>query len=185
VSLLRKRSPNWDRLFSTALGQEGLFTLEQAREAGYSKPLLSYHVKAGKFVRVRPGLYRLVHFPSGDSEHFVDLWLWSEREGIFSHETALSMFDLSDALPPRIHLTLPNTWIRSHRKVPEVLRLHYDDLRATDRTWVGPVQATTPRRTILDCARDHLEPDLLQQAIRQALQRGMVSLDELPGPLQP
>lgn len=180
-----KRAPDWDHLFAIAREQEGLFTASQAREAGYSKPLLSYHLKTGKFARVHPGIYQLVHFPIGESEQLVMLWLWSDRQGVFSHETALVMFNLSDAMPARIHLTLPSSWLRRRLKVPKVLALHYDDVPEHQRTWVGPVQATTPRRTIIDCARDHLEPDLLQQAIQQALERGLVFADELPGSLQP
>lgn len=185
MSKATDKSPNWDHLFAIALEQEGLFTARQAREAGYSKPLLSHHIKAGKFVRLRPGIYRVVHFPNGESEQLVILWLWSDRQGVFSHETALGMFNLSDALPSRIHLTLPSTWLHHRRKVPDVLVLHYDDVPEHDRTWVGPVRATTPRRSIIDCARDHLEPDLLQQAIDQALQRGLIFADQLPVHLQP
>lgn len=180
-----KRSPDWDRLFALALEQEGLFTTGQASEAGYSKPLLSYHLKAGNFARVTTGIYRLVHFPAGESEQLVMLWLWSGREGVFSHDTALAMFNLSDAMPSRIHLTLPASWRGHRRKTPEVLALHYDDVPEHERTWVGAIPATTPRRTIVDCARDHVEPILLQQATQQALQRGLVFPDELPLSLRP
>ncbi len=44
---------------------------------------------------MRRGVYRLVHFPVGDHEDLTAVWLWSEREGVFSHETALALHDLS------------------------------------------------------------------------------------------
>ena len=37
------------------------------------------------------------------------------------------------------------------------------------------VPVTSPLHTIADCARDELSPDLLHQAVEQALARGLVS----------
>jgi hypothetical protein len=42
------------------------------------------------------------------------------------------------------------------------------------------VPATHPRRTLNDCARVGLSPELLRQAARQALRRGVVAPTELP-----
>jgi hypothetical protein len=44
---------------------------------------------------VRRGIYRLVHFPAGQHEELVVAWLWSERVGIVSHQTALALHELS------------------------------------------------------------------------------------------
>jgi len=48
---------------------------------------------------VRRGVYRLEHFPAGEHEDLVALWLWTDRAGVFSHETALALHGLSDTLP--------------------------------------------------------------------------------------
>ena len=74
-------------------------TNKQAAEAGYSLPLLQFYVQTGRLERVQRGILRLVHYPPGDNEDLVPLWLWSEQKGAFSHETALMLHDLSDALP--------------------------------------------------------------------------------------
>lgn len=63
--------PDWNRLFEVAAAQEGLFTIRQAAEAGYSPQLLIHHVHAGNISRVRRGIYRLVHFPAGEHEDLV------------------------------------------------------------------------------------------------------------------
>jgi predicted transcriptional regulator of viral defense system len=99
--------------------------------------------------------------------------LWSNREGVFSHETALSLHQLSDALPARIHLTLPLSWQRRRLKVPRVLILHYADIPESDRAWYGAVPVTTPERTINDCAVAHSQPQFIRQAIDQGLRRGL------------
>jgi predicted transcriptional regulator of viral defense system len=99
-------SPNWNRLFDSALGQHGHFTTKQAAAAGYSPQLLIKYIKSGRIVRVMRGIYRVVHFPAGEHEELTTLWLWAERAGVFSHETALYLHQLSDVLPRQVHLTL-------------------------------------------------------------------------------
>jgi predicted transcriptional regulator of viral defense system len=171
--------PDWNRLYEIAAGQEGLFTTKQAAEAGYSPQLLIHHVAHGRTVRVQRGIYRLVHFPAGEHEQLVQAWLWSERIGVLSHQTALAVHRLSDALPSQLHLTLPTKWLHRRLRVPEGVVLHHADVPKQDRTWFGPVPVTTVKRTLNDCAREGLSPELLRQATKQALERGLVVRSEL------
>ncbi len=171
--------PDWDRLFETAAAQEGLFSTQQAAEAGYSPQLLLHHLSNGRALRVQRGIYRLVHFPAGEHESLVSAWLWSQRAGTFSNQTALALHGLSDAMPARLHLTVPGAWQRRRLRVPRGLVLHYAEVPKEDRTWFGPVPVTSVPRTLNDCARDALSPELLRQAAKQALQRGLVVREEL------
>ncbi len=173
------RLPDWDRLYETASAQDGYFTTEQARMAGYSRQLLQKHLQAGRVTRIRRGVYRLVHFPAGEHEDLAIVWLWSEQAGIFSHQTALALHGLSDVLPAEAHLALPLEWRQRRFRVPAGVVLHHMDVPEQERAWVGPVPVTTPRRTLEDCAREHLAPDLLRQAAQQALKRGLVKRGEL------
>jgi len=163
----------------TAAAQEGFFTTEQAAEAGYSPQLLAHHVKGGTVQRVRRGIYRITHYPAAEHEGLVIAWLWSERAGVVSHETALALHGLSDALPRQIHLTLPSAWRKRRFRSPAGVRLHHADIGAEERAWMGPVPTTGPARTLNDCALASLSPELLQQAARQALRRGIVTRGEL------
>lgn len=171
--------PDWDRLFETAAAQEGYFTTQQAADAGYSSQLLYKHEKAGRIARARRGVHRLVHFPPGDHEELVTLWLWSESTGVVSHQTALGLHGLSDALPTRTHLTLPSEWRARRLRVPNDVVLHHAHVPKGDRVWFGPVPATNARRTLVDCARDGASPEQLQLAAQQALARGLVTRSEL------
>jgi predicted transcriptional regulator of viral defense system len=166
--------PNWDRLFETASAQEGYFTTAQADEVGYSLQLLAKYLQNGRVVRTRRGIYRLVHFPPGEHEELVTVWLWSDRQGVFSHQTALSLHGLSDILPARVHLTLPAGWARRRFRVPVDVVLHYSDVAKPDRTWVGSVPVTSVRRTLLDVRRASVSPELIAQATRQAIARGLI-----------
>jgi predicted transcriptional regulator of viral defense system len=178
---MTEHSPDQVHLYETAAAQEGLFTAQQASEAGYSLPLLVHHRRVGNIARIRRGIYRLVQFPTSEHEDLVTLWLWSQQQGVVSHQNALMLHELSDALPSRIHLTLPAAWRHRRLRVPEGVVVHHADVPADDRTWFGAVPITTPKRTLMDCARDGIDPDLLRQAAKQAIARGILTKRELAG----
>ncbi len=171
--------PDWSALYTLAASQEGYFTTRQATDVGYSRPLLDHHITSGRFVRAQRGIYRLRDFPSGDHEDHVVAWLWSDSEGALSHETALQLHDLSDALPDRIHLTVPTSWRRRRVKVHPLVYLHYGDVPPAERVWSGAVPVTTPLRTVQDCVHDHVSPDLIAEAVRDGLARGLYTRADL------
>ena len=94
-------APSWDSLYEVAADQQGCFTREPAREAGFSDPLPYQHIHAGNLERVQRGIYRVTRFPESGRAHedLVILWLWSCSKGVFSHETAPRLHGLSDTLP--------------------------------------------------------------------------------------
>ena len=150
--------PDWDRLFELAASQAGHFTTQQAAGVGYSAQLLAHHAVVGRLRRLRRGVYRLVHFPLTEHEDLAALWLWSGQAGVFSHETALALHGLTGAQPAKHHLTLPASWAKRRLVVPEGVVLHFGDVAAHERCWVGPVPVTTPSRTHADCASLRLSP---------------------------
>lgn len=170
-------APSWDRLYEIASAQEGYFTSSQAAEAGYSLPLLAHHLHKGRIAHAQRGIHRLVHYPSGEHDDLMVLWLCSGREGVFSHETGMALHGLSDVLPFRVHLTLPKAWEKRRMKFPEVLVPHFADLPAEDRAWVGSIPVTTPARTVLDCAEAHVPPELVAQAIQEGIERGLFTVE--------
>ena len=99
--------------------------------------------------------------------------------GAGSQPDAANSDELIDVLPAQLHLTLPEAWRRRRFRIPAGIVLHHADVPAGDRTWSGPVPLTTPRRTLSDCARSALSPELLRPAAQQALRRGLVGRDEL------
>lgn len=63
--------------------------------------------------------------------------------------------------------------------MPTDVVLHHADVAPADRAWFGVVPVTTPRRTLSDCAKEVLSPEILGQAARQALRRGLVAQSEV------
>lgn len=116
---------------------------------------------------------------AGEHEDLVIVWLWSEKHGVFSHETALGLHGLSDVLPAKAHLSLPSPWRTRRLRVPPDVVVHYGEVAKRERAWFGAVPATTALRTLNDCAHAELAPELLRQASHEALRRGLVTKGDL------
>jgi predicted transcriptional regulator of viral defense system len=171
--------PEWDRLYDVAAAQAGYLTLRQASEAGYSRQLIQHYVHDRRLERVARGVLRLVHFPSAEHEDLVPIWLWSEQQGVFSHETALLLHNLSDALPARRHVTLPSAWKARRIRRPRGVVLYFADVPKKSVAWVGAVPVTAPLRTIFDCVSDAVAADLVRQAVQQGVRRGLFERAEV------
>jgi predicted transcriptional regulator of viral defense system len=179
VSASGRASPSWAQLYEVAAAQGGYFTSKQAGAIGYSPALLQYYRRQERVESWRRGIFRIVHFPVTDHEDLVPLWLWTDQKGVFSHETALVLYDLSDALPAKKHLTLPEAWRKRRLRVPDGTMLHYGDLSTDEMTWMGPVPVTTVLRTIFDCTREGAGSDLVRQAISQSVSRGLLTREDV------
>ena len=173
-----------DSLFHVAEEQQGYFTAKQAAIAGYRLGSQAHHVKSENWVRVERGIYRLARFPQSAEEQLVIYSLWSrnrmgEPEGVFSHQTALSIHQLSDVNPARLHLTVPPVFRRS-TKTPKILVLHRAELKAEDVEQRQGFAVTRPLRTITDlAATETVSRDIIKQAITEGRQRGLITKMEI------
>ena len=172
------------RLFELAQEQQGFFTAKQAKAAGFAENTHPYHVQVGNWIRERRGIYRLAQFPPSDRPDLV-LWaLWSRNrrediEGIYSHQTALSIHGLSDLNPAKLHMTVPMGF-RRNIEIPGILVLHYADLVERDVQTAQGFKLTRPLRTILDLiSAGEVERTFIRQALRQALERGLVTRQQI------
>jgi predicted transcriptional regulator of viral defense system len=168
------------RLFETAEQQQGFFTTKQAKIAGFAENTHPYHVHAGNWIREHRGIYRLSLFPAADRPDLV-LWaLWSrnrneEVEGVYSHQTALSLYDLSDLNPAGLSMTVPTNF-RRNSEIPGILTLHYVNLPEQDVQAAQGFRFTRPLRTILDLMEQGtVERRFMRQALKQALNRGLIT----------
>lgn len=166
--------PDWDSLFSESQSEAGYFTTRQAAAHHIGTALLAHHLRAGRIQHAGRGVFRFSRFPPSPREELIPLWLWSDRAGVFSHETALSLLGLSDLAPTHVDLTLPASWAKRRLKVPPALVLHVGDVPEQERTSWGPLPVTHVIRTLNDCARAGTERQFLQQAVTEAFQRGLL-----------
>lgn len=171
--------PDQDALYRVAEAQGGYFTPRQARDAGYSRSLLAHHARTGLFIHVRHGVYRLSRFPSSDIEDLYATWLEVGENAVLSHDSALALYGLSDLLPSEIHFTVPRTSSRRRQRV----RLHTSRLASGDTTHREGLPVTTVARTVADLANAGLPEELLHQAVREALDQGLVTRGDLESQL--
>src|SRR5580704_15658060 len=140
------------RLFEVAEQQEGFFTTKQAKAAGFAENTHPYHVQVGNWIREYRRIYRLSLFPIAEHPDLVKWALWSRNrnevtEGVYSHQTALSLYELSDLNPAKLHMTVP-AHFRRNSEIPAILALHYGDLASDDVEAAQGFKYTRPLRTI-------------------------------------
>jgi predicted transcriptional regulator of viral defense system len=164
-----------DKLYELAARQAGYFTTAQARQAGVSRRQLAYYAQTRLFERVRRGMYRLTWFPASPHEDLFVAWLEAGPQAVVSHESALALYDLSDILPAEIHLIIPRTASRRH----DGIRLHTHQLAPEDVVWYSGLPVTSVPRTIADVASSGLAEELVIQAVGQAIQKGLATVESL------
>ena len=177
-------SERFKRAYEIAATQAGHLSRAQALSVGISDELLHHYVRIGLLERIGRGVFRLAMYPTEDHEDLAASWLWSKQKGVFSHQTALSLFDLSDLLPAKKHMTVPVSWARRRIRIPRGIVVHYADLTPTEITSFGPVPVTVPMRTIIDCVASGVDERAVERAIRQATRRRLFSRRDLSSALR-
>jgi predicted transcriptional regulator of viral defense system len=171
------------QLYDIALLQQGFFTTKQAIRAGFAETTHSYHVNARNWIREHRGIYRLAEFPSADRPDLMLWYLWSQNrqeipEGTYSHDTALSLHELSDLMPSKLHMTVSPRFRRS--TIPGILVLHRGHLQPTEAQELNGVRVTRPLRTIMDLLESgHVDRGQLKLAVEEALRRGLIARKDI------
>lgn len=178
IVALNKRGPKQTNLIgleTLALEQRGYFNRRDAEEYGLGDSLLRYHTQAGRFERILPGVYRLRTAPVSPDDEYTLAWIWTNYRGAISHESALSLYDLGDILPNRVHITVP----RPFHRTSAPFAVHLSPLPEVDVQDYNGVKVTTPARSIVDAASTGTDPTQIHKVIHQALARGLVNAPTL------
>jgi predicted transcriptional regulator of viral defense system len=171
--------PDHKRLFAVATEQAGYFTTAQARDSGFSSPLITHHAQSGRFIRVARGLYRLRDYPSSPREELLAAWLRLAPSAVVSHESALELLGLSDIIPNLIHLTVPRSRRKLSRRAGVVLHTTTRPFGDSDTLVRDGMRLTGPARTIVDVADTGGAPEQVVRAAQQAIDRGLTTPSRL------
>ncbi len=179
--MLSNSKDNERRLFEIADSQGGYFTAKQARTAGYYNRLQHYHRETGDWELIERGICRLRNYPHSEHEDLIRWSLWSmnrkgEPQAAFSHQTALAFHGIGDFNPARIHITVPSGF---RKKIAGGCIVHKAVLPTSDIERHAAFKVTTPLRSLFDAYASHVEPDLLERAIVDALSRGVLRMDQV------
>lgn len=168
-------NPRYETMYALGASRAGYFTAIEARQAGYSWALLSHHAGTGLIRRVSRGVYRLRDYPSSPHDELVAVQIAFGRSAVVSHESALDVLELSDVIPDSIHVTVPRS--RRSRPSPPGVTMHTVTRPPSPDEVVtrGPLRVTSPARTIADVSAVGLAPEVIDDAVRAALTRGVVT----------
>jgi predicted transcriptional regulator of viral defense system len=151
---------------------------------GYTNSKQHYHVRVGNWIREGRGVYRLAFYPEPERPDLILWWLWSRDrsdtpQGVYGHQTALSLFELTDLNPSKLDMIVSKRFRRG-LPLPSVVRLHRDEVSEDEVTTVHDVPVTRPLRSLLDVVGTGDVPiAVLQQGYREAMRRGMITPSEL------
>ncbi len=173
MSTLYDRRQN---LYNVASTQQGYFSAKQALSCGYSHRLQHYHKEKGQWVEIERGFFRLSNFPSSPNEDLARWSFWSRNredipQAVVSHESALAIHELSDVIPSKVHLTIPPFF---RKKSAGGCVLHKNILLPEVIEKREGFFVTTPMQTIIDVADSALSLEQLEQAVRDALAKGLM-----------
>lgn len=173
-----------ENLFLVADRQQGYFTSQQAEKCGYHRSHFSRFLKSGEWVKEFRGIYRLGRYPVQDRSELVFWILWSRDKqgnprGVWSHETALDIHELSDVMPVKMHMTVPPNF-RRRLEIPKILFLHRQTLEKSDIEERQGYKVTTPLKTLIDIIEVGTVADnFILQTVDQAVERGIILKKEI------
>ena len=149
----------------------GMLTTAMAVENGISRGILGYMVKQGILLRPSRGVYTL---PDVWDDEFLNLQTRFKR-GIFSHETALFLWDLTDRTPIVYHMTFPTNYnlsnphlegIRCAQVKPEFYVLGVETVPSPAG---NIIKCYSVERTLCDILRPYYDTDI--QIVTDAFKR--------------
>jgi predicted transcriptional regulator of viral defense system len=169
----------YTQLLDVAQQQHGYVTARNARELDVDPLRLQDLARRGLAEHVAHGVYRIALVPVGPLDQYMEAVLWPQAaRGVICGQSALDLHGLCDVNPAKIHLSVPAGY-RPRREVPAPYVLHRRDLDAASVTVLEGIPIVTPRRAILDGMEEHLPVRLIEQAIENAAERGLIAAERI------
>lgn len=163
-------------LLDVAGEQRGFITPQDAVRVGVPRVELPKMAARGVLEHRSHGVYRIPNFPVRRNDDLMEATLWAGGLGVISHESALELWGLADVNPRKINLTVGRRIRRAHG---EAYRVWVADLSTADIDHRDDIPLTTVRRSILDAATTGTDPQMIEQALRNADRYDLVGIDEI------
>jgi predicted transcriptional regulator of viral defense system len=163
------------KLYRLAASQAGYFTAAQALDVGYSYQAQRHHVEYGNWVRIDRGLFRIPEWPSTVNDTLVRWVLWSKQRAVVSHDTAAAAYGLGVVNAAKIHLTVPPDF----RMEDSSVVLHHGVLLSSDVATLDGAAITTIIRTVIDLIETHVDEELIEGVVSDALSSGAISRGQI------
>lgn len=154
-----------------ARGNNGIVTARLAADAGIKRSRLSEAARAGRLVRVGPGIYCL---PEAWEDEYALAQTRFPR-GVLSHGTALFLHDMTDRTPERVTMTFPRAYNATAARAEGIeVRTCADDVLGLGAVALrdpagNTVRAYDVERTLCDLLRGRSAVDV--QVVNPAMRR--------------
>lgn len=166
-----------ESLADLAEDQWGLVTRQQAENAGLAWTTISRLASREVLERVTPGIYRLRGSPPADHLELraawmqlapaVPVWDRTPEQGVVSHRSAASIYELGDLLAERHEFILPER--RQSRRSD--VRIHKSSLNRGEWINLKGLLVTRPSRIAADLLADGEDPEAVAQIVVKALRQ--------------
>ncbi len=167
-----------EEIIKMAKENNGMVTTAMVVAAGFSRGNIKYLVDKGTIEKSARGVYIL---PEVWDDEIFNLQNRFKR-GIYSHETALFLWDLTDRTPNRYHMTFPKNYNLTKPKEENIrcvqCKKEIYDLGIEEVTTPGgnAVRAYSVERTLCDILRPHSRVDI--QVVTEAFKRYAANSDK-------
>ena len=165
-------------IIKMAKENNGIVTTAMVVAAGFSRGNIKYLVDKGIIEKSTRGVYIL---PEIWDDEIFNLQNQFKR-GIYSHETALFLWDLSDRTPNRYHMTFPMNYNLTKPKEEDVWcvqckkELYELGIAEVTTPSGNTVRAYSVERTLCDILRPHSRVDI--QIVTEAFKHYTSSSDK-------
>lgn len=167
-----------EEIIKMAKENNGTVTTAMVVAAGISRGNIKYLVDKGMIEKSTRGVYIL---PEVWGDEFFNLQN-RFKKGIYSHETALFLWDLTDRTPNRYHMTFPTNYNLTKPKEENIRCVQCKkalyDLGVEEVLTPGrnTVRAYSVERTLCDILRSHSHIDI--QVVAEAFKRYAARIDK-------
>lgn len=151
--------------------KKSLFRASEANELGVSTSLLAYYIKQGLIERVARGVYRGPGVTPKVDFMWEDLVVTANSipNGVVCLVSALSIYELTDEIPRKHWIAIPNSTTAPKRKNIKAIRMRDINTEVTTLA-IGSekIKIFTKERTLVDAFR-FLSKEVAIKALRRAV----------------
>ena len=166
-----------ERLAAVAARQHGVISRRQLRDLGLTNTTIARWLDSGRLHRLHRQVFAVGHTALSIEGRLHAALLYAGPQAVLSHTTAAWLWELVDAEPMRIHLTVPGR----PPSLPEV-RAHHS--RLVERVSHRGLPVTPVARTLVDLA-SQVSARQLRRALAEADFPGLLVPNEIQATLRP
>lgn len=176
---MKETMTDLEKLREIALDQHGYVTSAQAQKVGVKRASLTYLVNHDRLERVLRGVYRVPQVPytEHDAKHLAILWA-DPDSAVLGYDTALAAYDVCDINPTKVHVVV-DKGKRISRNGSEAYVVHKENLNQKDITWWEGMRVVRLAVALRQCIDLGLATHLAEQAIENAVSRGMLTSEQV------